>query len=1238
MMAPALSRGDSATSGRAQTLSRRSSADTSDQATPTARGLDQADLSLSPSAEARQRLNIARAKVESQHRPSHDDARLYSEDDDEDLVGTALPDGMGDVEAPANIVTAAQSEELASLKREVEELRVRNRLNEKRRDEERVKVKELESWKEEVAEKLKTSESTIEKAQKLSAEVLSLQTTERELVILKNELEERVEELSEQLEMAALDREVAEEKAEAASADLQEIKQLNEELTLELDLLREENKAYEHGDVDVEQSSTAWIHLQKQNERLKEALVKLRDVTTETDFEQRRRISDLEKELDSLADVQDSRDALAAKLQANEAQLDDVKTQLDDALGAEEMVEQLTERNLFLGERMNELTAGIEELEALKELNEELEEIHLETERQLQEEIDLKEVAIREWEARCQALETNAVDYEATFSQFRELVLNLQNDLEVLRAERDGLLEDGQNAASLNSQSREMLSLNMKLQSSALKSQARTIENELGRMKYEQATLHLEMLMPYLPPPFAEEGDRDALSGLLFFKRMSSKADLIRSSIESKHDITQALGSLSSEVTSVGEDGVLTSTHKVPEHLVTVCQLRHSLAHFSAVCSSVVAMLRLAPPKVFLKCGRMFKEVQAAVEGRVDAFVEALRREELKENDCNADFKRIVRQFEDLSYALMMSQEEEIQALHDQAETRGSVEPLPTYGDGDLAAKEVGSATLLDLDLDTLSASICSAQSLLARENIAWQLQGKTVHGDYLEPLDSLFGDVKAAKLLAKKLLRRLSSLASNDEAVSMAAIGNLPSLGRLSSKLVAFATTLESAVLTYLNETKAAGSPFILTDLLTVVRAAARELKSTDAEEEAGTSAAEKDDPWQQVIAATTHLTATINGLVVGATEQDNVIKISGIVPWEPRSKAVHEIASHNVELERQALRLQDDLRDLYQQIKARDSALQEGAIKLERLNKKLEKSKGQGEEIEEAKARLNEARQQAKAYQDANGVLQAELEALEKVKEALDAQIAANKARDGGKDTIKPGTIGGGGSTSEYSLLPSASVIPASHLETHYLLDQLDAMRGVLKYLREENALLLCAGWTAEACGLAPLVHDLQAEAETAGARTDPQLQAEATLTGLPHKAKRAGPTDDELRTVASERKSLYSSLLQLSASPKVVVLSPIPAIADAGEINKDAQVATNASRDANPPAAVARRTRPWQPASKLPSRQYEAQQARVEDLSLRFQRLVERSRPLGGAMEGSLSFRAKALQMPVVKSLMT
>ncbi|CAO1629755.1 unnamed protein product [Jaminaea pallidilutea] len=1213
----------------------------------------------SPSAQARHRLEYSRARLEAR-RPSgqseegaNGDQAGNFEDSDEDLISMQLTQS-GAASKPAP--TSSSNFETTALKRELEELRVKTRLGEKRREEDRARVKELEKWKEEAAEKIKYAESATAKAQSLSQQLLTLQTSERQATLEKTELEQRVEDLGEQLEMAALDREVAEEKADAAQTELDALKQTNEELSLEVEVLREENAAYEHAPVDeAERSSMGWVQLEKQNERLKEALIRLRDVTSETDHEQKRRISELEKDLSSLSDLQDSRDSLVAKLQASEAQLEDVKIQLDDALGAEEMLEQLTERNLFLGERIAEMAATVEELESLKELNEELEEMHIETEHQLQEEVDLKDMTLRERNARVEALEANAVEYEGTFDQFRELVLNLQGDLEALRAERDGLVEEGQNA-QLSSQSREMLNLNLKLQSSALKSQGMTIDAELAKMKTEQALLQNDMTRPYLPEPFAREGDHDAVSSILFFKRMSFKAEILKTVVESNHDVSQKISSLTAAPNTDG-DGADSTTIAAPDQIVGICQLRHSLAHFAAVCSSVAAMLRMAPPNTFLRCGRMYKEIQAAVEPRVDAFVEALKKEELRELDCGADFKRFVRQFEEMSYVLSVAQEEELQAMAAEG-ARGDNDALPS-SDGDLAAKEVGSATLLDLDLDTLCASLINARQIVAglsqgEAPVTWQSQGHFLDERYFEPLSKLVNDVRVTKTLARKLLRRLSTLASNDEAVSMDAIGPLPLLGRLSSRLVSFATALNTSVIAFSTEARSVQETASIEALVDLVKVASSELQLEDGSSAvpmtAGSASSSEiaEGVWQNALRASAHLATTINDLVAGATEQSNVIRISGQAPWQSRAVTVHAIASHNEDLEAQMIKLQSDLRDLYQQIKARDGALSEAAIKMERLQRQVEKSQGQDSAHEEVKVRLAEVRQQAKTYQEAHETLQTEMEALEKVNAELKAKVAANVA-----DSASAASGGASATTTNAdtaaktsSILPRSGVVPAAHLETNYLVDQLDAMRVCLQYMREENSLLKSSGWRMELDALAPLASfggnrsgqyaDAVKVDDNGDRATQAQLLREAEeVIGMPRKAKKQVPKAEDLRTVEAERRQLYGSLLRFASSPRVIELAP-----PASNLKQQASTDVSNNTDERAVDAASHHQRSWRRRAQLPISQYEAQLATAEELGARYEKLRQRGKAVMATATTTTTTtpttRFQRYPMPVVASV--
>lgn len=171
------------------------------------------------------------------------------------------------------------------------------------------------------------------------------------------------------------------------------------------------------------------------------------------------------------------------KLSNADIQIEDLKIQLDDALGAEELVVQLTERTLMLGEvttvlrtnvslflqgyaqKIEEMRITIEDLEALKELGEELEENHVETERAMQDEIstccsihqiahdqhsccyvDEKDVQLAERQQRIESLEEACQDMERTIGRFRELVIQLERS--VTSCSKHGRLIKGDDAVN----------------------------------------------------------------------------------------------------------------------------------------------------------------------------------------------------------------------------------------------------------------------------------------------------------------------------------------------------------------------------------------------------------------------------------------------------------------------------------------------------------------------------------------------------------------------------------------------------------------------------------------------------------------------------------------------------------------------------------------------------------------------------------------------------------------------
>lgn len=348
-------------------------------------------------------------------------------------------------------------------------------------------------------------------------------------------------------------------------------------------------------------------------------------MTSEQEAEMTRKLKNLEKEASMVQEVQLHNEKLRESLTIAENQIEDLKQRLDDAIGAEDMIEQLSEKNITLGEKIEEMQSAIDDLEALKELNDELEENHSETEKQLQAEINIKDSQLREHMKRIETLEENVGDYENTILQFRELVAHLQSDLEQLRQK-----EESKAGGGLGSQSQAMLSLNLQLQSTAMKAQAKAIDLELRKLDALQANDNLMLVQPYLPDGFFRT-ENDSIQCLLLFKRLSFKSELMNKHLEQQYGITEKI-----------------TQNTIPTELVPICEVRQKLAWFGDLAKRFVSYIEGCPVEVFSKMGQVYHDL-VGTERRLNSWVELLRKEELKESDCVVDLQRAIAQLDHLA-------------------------------------------------------------------------------------------------------------------------------------------------------------------------------------------------------------------------------------------------------------------------------------------------------------------------------------------------------------------------------------------------------------------------------------------------------------------------------------------------------------------------------------------------------------------------------------------------------------
>jgi dynactin 1 len=196
--------------------------------------------------------------------------------------------------------------DLRAQSREVEELTAKLRILEQKRIEDRRKIREYEASRD--------AESTLEKyKEKLQAKMTAMVDEIRSLKALLRESETQLSALqasagenAEVLEMATLDREMAEERVEVLQLELDSLKERQEELVAEIELLKSENEEFIRGagtgGGDGERNAGS-LQLERQNERLKDALVRLRDVTGKRELELKEEIAALSEDIEQLTAI-----------------------------------------------------------------------------------------------------------------------------------------------------------------------------------------------------------------------------------------------------------------------------------------------------------------------------------------------------------------------------------------------------------------------------------------------------------------------------------------------------------------------------------------------------------------------------------------------------------------------------------------------------------------------------------------------------------------------------------------------------------------------------------------------------------------------------------------------------------------------------------------------------------------------------------------------------------------------
>ena len=221
--------------------------------------------------------------------------------------------------------------------------------------------------------------------------------------------------------------------------------------------------------------------------------------------------------------------------------------------------------------------------------------------------------------------------------------------------------------------------------------------------------------------------------------------------------------------------------------------MRGRLSSLSTTCKRFAAILRKCDVEAFLNIGRIYAEI-APMEKRVDMHINLLRREEFRELECVSDAVKMQSQFDHLSETYFHN------------------------FDYDLGERELGYALSFDHDLEMFAASVGLIKTTVAailKDNgmqpylglcaytdscaadVAIDMGGADAEVEFFEPLQKALDLSRSAKVLAKKLIKRVEDLTQDSMALKAHLVPQLQALTNIVPELVNFGISVSSEVST---------------------------------------------------------------------------------------------------------------------------------------------------------------------------------------------------------------------------------------------------------------------------------------------------------------------------------------------------------------------------------------------------------------------------------------------------------
>ncbi|XP_052636889.1 dynactin subunit 1 isoform X2 [Harpia harpyja] len=938
-------------------------------------------------------------------------------------VAPLVPSPTKNSSAASQCLHEGQEEE--NLRSQVRDLEEKLETLKIKRNEDKAKLKELEKYKIQLEQVQEWKSKMQEQQADLQKCLKEAKKEAKDALEAKERYMEEMADTADAIEMATLDKEMAEERAESLQQEVDSLKEKVEYLTMDLEILKHE---IEEKGSDGAASSYQVKQLEEQNARLKEALVRMRDLSASEKQEHVKLQKQMEKKNTELESLRQQREKLQEEVKQAEKTVDELKEQVDAALGAEEMVETLTERNLDLEEKVRELRETVGDLEAMNEMNDELQENARETELELREQLDMASARVREAEKRVEAAQETVADYQQTIKKYRKLTAHLQDVNRELMSQQEASAEKQQQPPP------EMFDFKIKF--AETKAHAKAIEMELRQMEVQQANRHVSLLTSFMPDSFLRHGgDHDCILVLLLIPRLICKAELISKQAQEKFDLNENCAERTGLRGAAGEQ------------LSFAAGLVYSLSLLQATLHKYEQALNKCSVEVYKKVGMLYPEMSVH-ERSLDFLIELLHKDQLDETVNVEPLTKAIKYYQHL-YSIHLA---------DQAE--------------DCTMQLADHIKFTQSALDCMGVEVCRLRSFLQAGQEASDL------AILLKDLETSCSDIRQ---FCKKIRRRMPG---TDAPGIPAALG----FGQQVSDTLLDCRKHLTWVVAVLQEVAAAGAQMIapLAENEGLLAVKLEDLAFKASEQIYGTQGI---NPYECLRQSCSILIATMNKMATAMQEGEYDADRPQTKPTPPADLRAAALRAEITDAEGLGLKLEDRetvIKELKKSLKIKGEELSEANVRLSLLEKKLDSaSKDADDRVEKIQTKLDETqtllKKKEKEFEETMDALQADIDQLESEKVELKqrlnnqskrtieglrgtpasgvASIVSGIAGEEQQRGVGAGQVTGGGSG------------PVQVKDSPLLLQQIEVLQDCIRHLKNENSELKGAQMKMQLASLPPL-----------------------------------------------------------------------------------------------------------------------------------------------------------------------